>query len=85
MQSDYFNLDISNTAQPLLTSSKLKEHKYQVPPLKEQLEIVKFVNSKIMKLDAIREKIRYEIEKLEEYCTALITAAVTGEIDVREL
>lgn len=84
MQSDYFTLDISNTAQPLLTSSKLTEHKYQVPPLQEQLEIVKFVNSQIMRLDAIREKIGYEIEKFKEFRTALISAAVTGKIDLRK-
>jgi low affinity Fe/Cu permease len=35
------------------------------------------------KIDGIEEKTQQAIEKLEEYRTALITAAVTGKIDVR--
>ncbi|MEO0109010.1 MAG: type I restriction endonuclease subunit S, partial [candidate division WOR-3 bacterium] len=35
------------------------------------------------KIDAAVAKIREGIEKLKEYRTALISAAVTGKIDVR--
>jgi len=33
---------------------------------------------------SFRSKVREGIEKLKEYRTALISAAVTGKIDVRE-
>ena len=35
------------------------------------------------KLDALVAKVEIAIERLQEYRTALITAAVTGKIDVR--
>ena len=36
------------------------------------------------RLDALIPKVYEAIEKLKEYRTALISAAVTGKIDVRE-
>ena len=36
------------------------------------------------RLDALIAKVRHGIDKLHEYRTALISAAVTGKIDVRE-
>jgi hypothetical protein len=35
------------------------------------------------KLDALISKVREAIDRLREYRTALISAAVTGKIDVR--
>ena len=37
------------------------------------------------KLDALMAKVRTAIERLQEYRTALISAAVTGQIDVRSV
>jgi type I restriction enzyme S subunit len=82
MQSDYFTLDISNTAQPLLTSSKLTEHKYQIPPLQEQLEIAAYIHRNLQIMRTIETNIQSIIEKLKELRTALISAVVTGKIDV---
>ena len=36
------------------------------------------------KIDGLIAKIQESIDKLKEYRTALISAAVTGKIDVRE-
>lgn len=55
-----------------------------VPPADEQPQIVSFVDRETAKIDALIAKVREGIEKLSEYRTALISAAVTGEIDVRE-
>jgi type I restriction enzyme, S subunit len=46
--------------------------------------IVRFLTDEREKVDALINKIREGIEKLKEYRTALISAAVTGKIDVRE-
>lgn len=54
------------------------------PPLSEQDEIVDYLEQEIRKIDALITKTRESIEKLKEYRTALISAAVTGKIDVRE-
>ncbi len=55
-----------------------------VPPLEEQRKIAANLEHETVKIDALISKIIEGIEKLREYCTALISAAVTGKIDVRE-
>lgn len=55
-----------------------------IPPILEQKEIATILNHETAKLDALITRIRQGIEKLQEYRVALIAAAVTGKIDVRE-
>jgi type I restriction enzyme S subunit len=55
-----------------------------VPPLSEQSAIAAFLDRETAKIDALIAKVREVIERLKEYRTALISAAVTGKIDVRE-
>jgi hypothetical protein len=54
-----------------------------VPPNPEQEAITAFLDIETAKLDALIAKVREAIERLKEYRTALISAAVTGKIDVR--
>ena len=54
-----------------------------VPPRSEQRGISDFLKEKTAKIDALIGKIREAIDHLNEYRTALISAAVTGKIDVR--
>ncbi len=42
------------------------------------------INLKNVGIYSLIDKIRQSIDRLREYCTALISAAVTGKIDVRE-
>ncbi|MBD2047287.1 restriction endonuclease subunit S [Coleofasciculus sp. FACHB-64] len=49
----------------------------------EQKVIASYLDRETAKIDALIAKIREGIEKLKEYRTALISAAVTGKIDVR--
>jgi type I restriction enzyme S subunit len=53
------------------------------PPSDEQAAIASYLDRETTKIDALIAKIREGIEKLKEYRTALISAAVTGKIDVR--
>lgn len=53
------------------------------PPINEQHAIVTYLDCETAKIDALVSRIREGIEKLKEYSTALISAAVTGKIDVR--
>lgn len=62
----------------------IKNFKIGVPPLEEQTKIVNFLDRETEKIDTFINKISAQIEKLKEYRTALISAAVTGKIDVRE-
>ncbi len=54
------------------------------PPLFEQHQIIKNISQRIIKMDLFIDKLSESIEKIQEYRTALISAAVTGKIDVRE-
>jgi type I restriction enzyme S subunit len=55
-----------------------------VPSLPEQTAITEYLDAETKKLDALVSKVETAIERLQEYRTALITAAVTGKIDVRK-
>ncbi|HDH50848.1 MAG TPA: hypothetical protein ENG75_05820 [Nitrospirae bacterium] len=55
-----------------------------LPPIDEQKSIASFLDRDTKRIDTIIEKVKTSIEKLREYRTALISAAVTGKIDVRE-
>jgi type I restriction enzyme S subunit len=50
----------------------------------EQQRIVNFLDRETSRIDSLKDKIQQSIETLQEYRSALITAAVTGQIDVRE-
>jgi len=58
--------------------------KIGLPPLSEQRAIAAYLDQETRKLDRLFTKVETAIERLQEYRTALITAAVTGKIDVRE-
>lgn len=50
-----------------------------VPPIKEQLKIVNFLNKKTVQFDSLIEKINKEIQLLEEKKQVMIYEAVTGK------
>ncbi len=54
-----------------------------LPPLAEQIAIVEFLDAETAKIDALVAESERAIELLQERRTALISAAVTGKIDVR--
>ena len=53
------------------------------PPISEQTSIATYLDRETAKIDKLTDKVEQVIERLQEYRTALITAAVTGKIDVR--
>ena len=55
-----------------------------VPPIEEQYAIAAHVDQIESQSSRITETVAIAIERSQEYRTALITAAVTGKIDVRE-
>ncbi len=54
------------------------------PPIREQERIVTYLDSQGTKLMKLVQTVRTAIDHLKEFRTALISAAVTGKIDVRE-
>jgi len=55
-----------------------------LPTLPEQHAIAAFLDCETAKIDALVTKVRDAVDRLTELRTALISAAVTGKIDVRE-
>lgn len=55
-----------------------------VPSIEEQEITVKFLDEEAGKINKIISKVTQSISTLREYRTALISAAVTGKIDVRK-
>ncbi|MGQ8774889.1 restriction endonuclease subunit S [Serratia sp. NA_112.1] len=60
-----------------------KATKFVFPPLQEALDIVDYLNGECEKIDSTIAKANRAIALMQERRTALISAAVTGKIDVR--
>jgi type I restriction enzyme, S subunit len=82
--SPLFLLNAVKSAVPGIDRNDIHPIRTAVPPPAEQEVIAEFLDRETAKIDALSAKIREGIEKLKEYRTALISAAVTGKIDVRE-
>jgi type I restriction enzyme S subunit len=67
----------------IMNQEKTKQLVVAVPPLDEQVAVATFLDEKKMKFDAIESQAVNQIALLQERRTALISAAVTGKIDVR--
>jgi type I restriction enzyme S subunit len=69
---------------PHLNCGNVKFVYVPIPPLDEQQVIVEYIAERSQKFDSLEAEAKRAIELLQERRTALITAAVTGKIDVRE-
>ncbi|NEW59825.1 restriction endonuclease subunit S [Sulfurovum sp. bin170] len=74
-----------SAAQPGLAVENIINLTGVQPPLEEQQEIAKYIDEKTSKIDNLTTKSTKAIELLKEKRTALISSAVTGKIDVREI
>ena len=87
MMSEHFQLQLQSlstgsTAEGL-KASKLPILRLIAPPIQEQRTIVAFLSGETASIDALVAKVEAATERLLEYRTALITAAVTGKVNVR--
>lgn len=67
-----------------LTTETLNSFEIPLPPPIEQIEIAKWLDVNLETLDAVVARTERSIGLLKERRSALITAAVTGQIDLRE-
>ena len=66
------------------TAEKFGSLPIPVPPLPEQVAIVKYLDKATADVDAAIARARRHVELLREYRTRLIADVVTGKLDVRE-
>ena len=74
-----------STTLPILDQTEVGYLPFAVPSLPEQRAIADYLDRETARIDALVAKVREAIGLLKEYRTALISAAVTGKIDVRGL
>ncbi len=67
---------------PRFRFEALRDLVLPVPPVAEQKEILSFLESEVRRVDALVGQAQLAIDLLRERRTALISAAVTGQIDV---
>ena len=82
---EQLGLAMTGSCQPNFGPTHLNSVMVAVPSQHEQTEIVTFVARETAQLDALTAEAQRGIELLQERRTALISAAVTGKIDVRGL
>jgi len=75
---------IDGSTRDKLTQDDMRDIPIQFPPLSEQQAIADYLDQETARIDSLIGGINQAIKKLQEYRTVLITAAVTGKIDVRQ-
>jgi type I restriction enzyme S subunit len=65
-----------------LNRNYIHDLKIVIPNVIEQAEVVAYIETETAKIDRMINTVQSAIAKLQEYRTALITAAVTGKINV---
>jgi type I restriction enzyme, S subunit len=79
----YYGLEVTGTTIFNLSLNSIRQMKVCVPPAHEQIEIEKYCVNQKKKYRVLIDKVSSGIELMQERRTALISAAVTGKIDVR--
>ena len=68
---------------PRASADFINDMEVSLPPIREQEEIVTYIDTVLAKFDDIEVKAKSVIRLMQERRTALISAAITGKIDVR--
>ncbi len=86
MQSSSFQFDLQSRATGStalgLKASKIVELRCLLPPIDEQKAIVLYINQQLSRIDAVKDEVGRSVRHLNEYRSALITGAVTGQMEV---
>lgn len=80
---EFFNKEMNLVTRASLSQDLLKKLSVPVPQSKEQLDISSYLDSFAKQIDSLVEQAHTAIKLLSERRSALISAAVTGKIDVR--
>jgi type I restriction enzyme S subunit len=76
--------NVGFSAQPGIYLGAIADFSIAVPLLAEQIEIVNHLDRETSKINELMQKNTQAVELLKEHRSALISAAVTGKIDVRQ-
>jgi type I restriction enzyme S subunit len=82
--ADWLGLQSVGATMENLNTSIIGRIPIVLPPVADQEVIAVFLDRETVRIDALVAKVRDAMERLKELRIALISAAVTGKIDVRE-
>ncbi len=90
LKSSLFTEGMKRACKPAINqvsvpTTAVKAIQFSLPPLPEQRAIAEFLDRETARIDALVTKVREVIDRHKELRTALISAAVTGKIDVHNL
>ena len=80
----YFTPDNTGVSVPHISPTQIAEFVIPVPPVQEQEAISQLIETETAKTDSLIREANAVVSLLQERRTALISAAVTGKIDVRQ-
>jgi len=79
----FYSVAKQSTNLASISSTNIKETPLLIPPKVERAEIISFLTTQFNRFDLLETKANLQVKLLHERRTALISAAVTGKIDVR--
>lgn len=82
--SDFAVQESMRVAMPKLNRETLADAVIPLPSPAEQKEIVDHIKHATASVDALAEHVEKHLERLREYRSSLISAAVTGQLDIRQ-
>ena len=80
--TDWATLESMRVAMPKINREALGGYRFWVPCLKIQKRLISQFTTDRMKIEQTTDAVTISIDRLHEFRSALITASVTGEIDV---
>lgn len=83
MFAAHFLPETTGVSVPHISPEQIHDFVIPIPPLAEQTAIVAHLEQELAKFDTLTAEAQRAIDLLQERRTALISAAVTGQIDVR--
>jgi type I restriction enzyme S subunit len=81
----FFVKEMNLVTRASLSQDLLKKLPVLLPSIDEQIIIAKYLDEATSKTEKMVKKVQSAIDKLIEYRAAIVTSAVTGKIDVREV
>ena len=81
---EQFRVEGLGTAQVNISVPIVQNAVVCIPPREEQVQIANWIEQEVTRWNCLMDRISRAIDHLREFRTALISAAVTGKIDVRE-
>lgn len=85
VRSSYISFCANVTTIPHYTKDKVKSTPIPVPPIKEQQDVIAYLDGVTNTIDETIANIALSISLLQEYRTRLVADVVTGQIDVRNI